>query len=202
MVSLASRGHPVADLVQNMAANLERVASLLLEVLEGGAADQVCEILERERVGDELLCDLLTYLESGSMAVDALAHDDLQGLGVALEDALDDLAAAAEAVRVYRLSRPPDEVRELARVVVRGAVLLRRSLGPTAPEDSVRRHWVELIRLEREGASLADGVRVILRSGGSVVAARWADVVDLVEGSLHRVAQAGAIVVAALLQPA
>jgi uncharacterized protein Yka (UPF0111/DUF47 family) len=201
-VSFALREHPAAGLVVKMAANLERAASLLLEMMAGDDGARVYEIMERERVGDELTRDLLTYLESGSLVTDALARDDLRELAGVLEDALDAVAAAAEGVRLYRLDDPVAEMRELAQGVAHGTTLVRRAVASTESCGGIRRCWLELARLEHDGETLAATLRARMREEGTAVAGRWRDIVDLTEEALHGCQHAGAILVAAVLQPA
>ena len=105
-MNLAVREHPAAGLVMNMAANLERAASLLPEMMTGDDGACVYEIMERERVGDELIRGLLTYSVSGSLVTDALARDDVRALAGVLEDTLEAVAAAAEACASTALTTP------------------------------------------------------------------------------------------------
>lgn len=200
-VSLASRGDPAVALLVNMAANLEQAASLLAEMMTGDAAG-VYEILERERVGDELARDLFTYLESQSLVADALARDDLQELAGVLEDAVDSVAAAAEGVRLYRLGDPRVQMRELTQKVAQGTALLRRALAAAESRGEIRRCWLELARVEDEGEVLAAELRAMLSDDGGSSAAQWSDIVGLAEEVLHGCQHAGAVLVAAVLQPA
>ena len=200
-MSIALREHPAAGLVVNIAANLERAASLLPEMMTGDDEACVYEILERERVGDELIRDLLACLESGSPVTDALARDDVRELAGVLEDTLDAVAAAAEGVRLYRLNDPVTEMRELVQGVAHGTTLLRRAVASTESCGGIRHCWLELARLEDDGETLAATLRVMLRDEGSAVAHRWRDIVDLAEEALHGCQHAGAILVAAVLQP-
>jgi len=199
--SVVSRGHPAAGLVSSMAANLERAAQLLCDVLDhhdaGGA---VYEILERERVGDELARDLLTYLESDSLGAGALAREDLQELAWVLENALDDIASAADGMRLYRLEDPPTQMSELAAKVAQATVLVRRGLVAAESGGEVRRCWIGLAHLEDEGETLAAALGPTLRDEGTASAAHWRDIVDLAEEALHGCQHAGAILVAAVLQ--
>ena len=205
--SVVSRGHPAAGLVSSMAANLERAAQLLCDVLDhhdaGGA---VYEILERERVGDELARDLLTYLESDSyleadsLIAGALAREDLQELAWVLENALDDIASAADGMRLYRLEDPPTQMSELAAKVAQATVLVRRGLVAAESGGEVRRCWIGLAHLEDEGETLAAALGQTLRDEGTASAAHWRDIVDLAEEALHGCQHAGAILVAAVLQ--
>jgi len=200
MVGLALRGHPAVGLLENMSANLERAAALLLDVVGGDPHGPVYEILERERVGDELVRDLLTYLESESLVAGALAREDLQELARVLENALDDIASAGDGMRLYRLEDPPTQMSELAAKVAQATVLVRRGLAAAQSGGEVRRCWIGLAHLEDEGETLAAALGTTLRDEGTASAAHWRDIVDLVEEALHGCQHAGAILVAAVLQ--
>ena len=202
-MTLALREQPAGGLVVNMAANLERAASLLLEMMTGeddGA--QVNEIMERERVGDELTREMLAYLESDSLVTGARARDDVREFAGVLEDTLDAVAATAEGVRLYCLDDPATEMRELVRGVAQGTTLLRRAVASTESCGGIRHCWIALTRLEDDGETLAATLRVMLRAEGTAVAERWCDIVDLTEEALHGCQHAGAILVAGMLQPA
>jgi uncharacterized protein Yka (UPF0111/DUF47 family) len=201
-VSLALREHPAVGLVVNIAANVERTASLFLDMMADCDPAQVYEILERERVGDELARDLFTFLESDLLVTDALARDDIRDLAGVLEDALDAVAAAADGVRLYRLRDPLPEVHELAQKLARGAALMHEILPQADSRGDVRRAWLRLTRLEDDGEACAAAVRARAGNEQSASLSRWRDISDLLEEALHDCQHGAAILVASVLQAA
>jgi uncharacterized protein Yka (UPF0111/DUF47 family) len=200
-VTVSLRDHPMMGLVSDMTANVERSAALLLEMMAGYDAARLYEIMERERVGDELTRDLLTYVEAESLATDALAHVDIRELAGVLEDTLDAVAAAADGLRLYHLSDSFPEVRELTQKVARGTGLVRQALALSDSRGDVRSTWLQLTRLEDEGEACAAAARTRLSDGQGASVSRWKDIVDLLEDALHGCQHGAAILVAAALQP-
>jgi len=147
------RGDKFFDLFEEGAANLVKTARILRELVEKweGVEDKVREITDLEHKGDDIIHRIMANLHSTFFT--PLDREDIALLANALDDVVDFIQAAAEAMLIYRIERPTKSALELANVIVDAAYEVERAmpgLRRRAELGQMLSRCVELNRLENE----------------------------------------------------
>jgi predicted phosphate transport protein (TIGR00153 family) len=118
---LVPRDEGFFPLFDEVAANLAESARLLQDIFAdaGDHHDALDRIVKCERHGDELTRSILRRLNSSF--VTPFDREDIHRLAEELDDATDDVHAAADLMLLHRVEEPLPEMQELARLVDEGA---------------------------------------------------------------------------------
>ncbi|MBI4289287.1 MAG: DUF47 domain-containing protein [Chloroflexi bacterium] len=149
--SFIPRERKFFDLFEEDARNAAKAAQLLDDLVNHweNIEFKVSQINDVEHEGDEITHRIMAELHS--TFVTPLDREDIAALANAIDDVVDLIQAAADAMLVYKIQAPTHRAKELAAIIVQGADELARALPDLRrPGDlkEVLTHCVELNRLE------------------------------------------------------
>ncbi len=185
------KGEKFFDLFEESITNLVKTARLFLELVVKweGVEDKIKEITDLEHEGDSITHRIISNLHSTFFT--PLDREDIISLAQSLDDVVDFIQAAADAMLVYRVERPTENAMALASIIHESTRELERAM------PSLRRHTelteilsrcVEVNRLENE----AD--RVMRRALGElfenstniVEIIKWREIYEHMESATDR----------------
>jgi len=116
------------DLFEDSAQNMVKAAQKLKELVDTweNTEERLNEITELEHEGDTLTHQIMEQLNR--TFVTPFDREDIALLGHTLDDVTDFIHAAADAMFIYRVDRPPQRARELADIIVQAAVEVERAM--------------------------------------------------------------------------
>jgi predicted phosphate transport protein (TIGR00153 family) len=109
---------------------------------------KVQEIRRIEHVGDEMTHAILRKLNQ--TFITPFDREDIHRLASSLDDVLDCLNAAGARIIMYRITAPPPEAAEIARLTLAQTQELEKAVSLLQKNGDVLGHCVEINRLENE----------------------------------------------------
>ena len=109
---------------------------------------KVQEIRRIEHVGDEMTHAILRKLNQ--TFITPFDREDIHKLASSLDDVLDCLNAAGARIIMYRITVPPPEAAEIARLTLAQTQELEKAVSLLQKNGDVLGHCVEINRLENE----------------------------------------------------
>ena len=149
--SLIPKERKFFDLFEDDARNAAKAAQLLDDLVNHweNVEAKISQINDAEHQGDEITHRIMSELHS--TFITPLDREDIAALSHAIDDIVDFIQAAADAMLVYKVKAPTQRARELAAIIVQGAAELEKAIPylrrPGDPKE-MRDHCVELNRLE------------------------------------------------------
>lgn len=171
------KGNKFFDLFEEGTANLVDIARLFQELVAKweDVEDKVKRIGDLEHKGDDITHRIMSNLHSTFFT--PLDREDIAALCQALDDVVDFVKGAADAMLIYRIERPTASALELANIIVDGALEIERAMPKLRRRGEMKQmlpSCVELNRLENE----ADRVQ---RQALSDLFEKRADVYDIIK---------------------
>lgn len=165
------------DLFEKDVANLVVAANTLAELLENyeDVPAKVKKIIDLEHEGDAITHQITEQLHR--TFVTPLDREDIALLAYRMDDIMDFIQGAAEAMLIYKISRPTRRAQELAAIIVKVVDELNKAIPRLRHRGQMKQileHCIEVNRLENE----ADDV---LRVALSELFELFNDVKDVVE---------------------
>jgi uncharacterized protein len=162
---LVPKGHDYFKAFSEIAANLEAAATLLAKLMTEFSQAKIVarEILEHEHVGDKLVHDVVHRLNNSFIT--PIDREDIYELVTTLDEILDNIEAAADAMILYRVEAPTPQAIRQSEIIATAARVLRESIDGLEKRDGLHEKVIEINRLENDGdrthrdavASLFDG---------------------------------------------
>ena len=145
------------DLFEASAHNLVKAAQVLKELVDTweGVKDRIDEIAQLEHNGDTITHQIMAQLHR--TFVTPFDREDITLLAHALDDVIDFIDAAADAMLIYKIDHSTPRAKELADIIVQAVVEVERAvpqLRHHAGLKGIPPRCVEINRLE----NVADGV--------------------------------------------
>jgi predicted phosphate transport protein (TIGR00153 family) len=133
-----------------MSNNLIEGARAMVELFEDyrDIEKKIDEIRRIEHVGDEMTHSIMRKLNQ--TFITPFDREDLYKLASSLDDVLDFLNAAGARIIMYRITDPPPEAGELARLIFAQCQELEQAVSLLQKNGDVLTHCVEINRLENE----------------------------------------------------
>lgn len=130
--------------------NLTEGARLLYDILKnpGDSATRISKLQEIEHRGDDMTHDIIRMLNQ--TFITPFDREDIHRLSSSLDDVLDFVNAAATRMTLYRITEPPPEAADLARLIVMQSEELSKGVSLLQDNQKVLDHCVEVNRLENE----------------------------------------------------
>jgi len=185
---LVPRDEGFYPLFNEAAQNLADSAELLRNLLDFSDVDEnLKRIIECERRGDELTRAILVRLNSSF--VTPFDREDIHALTEELDDAVDDIQAAADLLILHNVEKPLPEMRELADILVQAAETTSLLIAKLPTLRGLDRELEEVDQLE----SAAD--KVYRRSVAKLFSGKYKafevlkskDIVEAIEGSVNSI---------------
>ena len=139
------------DLFEKAARNIVKAALGLKEMLDNweNVGIKVAEITELEHEGDSITHQIAALLHR--TFVTPFDREDIAMLSHTMDDIIDFIHAAADALYIYRIDTPTQRSKELADVIVKAAMEVERAVPLLRHRSELKKipeHCVELNRLE------------------------------------------------------
>lgn len=150
-LSLMPRERKFFDLFEEDARNAVKAAQLLEDLVTHweNVEAKVSQITDVEHQGDEITHRIMAELHS--TFVTPIDREDIAALSHAIDDIVDFIQAAADAMLVYKVAAPTLRARELAAIIVQAATELEKAVPDLRKPGNLKEvltHCVELNRLE------------------------------------------------------
>ncbi len=139
------------DLFEQSAQNIIKASKLLKEMLDTWQFidSRVAEITELEHDGDSITHQIISLLHR--TFVTPFDREDIAILAHTMDDVLDFIHSAADAMFIYKIKNPSDRAKELADVIVQAAVELQKAVSGLRHKSEFKKMLetcVEINRLE------------------------------------------------------
>lgn len=143
--------HKFFDLFEQSAQNIIKASKLLKEMLDSWQFidSRVAEITELEHDGDSLTHQIISLLHR--TFITPFDREDIALLAHTMDDVLDFIHSAADAMFIYKISKPNNRAQELAGVIVLAAEEMQKAIASLRHKDQFKQmleRCVEINRLE------------------------------------------------------
>ncbi len=189
--SLIPREEKFFTLFEDSARNMVKTALGLKELLDNwtNVEGRVAEITELEHEGDSITHRIMSQLNR--TFVTPFDREDIQSLAHTMDDIVDFIHAAADAMLIYKIARPSSRARELADVIVQGAVEVEKTVKLLRNRSGLRNipeHCVELNRLENMADRIYRAALAELFEDTTDLAEviKWREIYDHMESATDR----------------
>lgn len=182
------------DWFEKAAENLVATARLLREAVAAiGHGEQlehkVKAITEAEHHGDFIVHEIFDLLRS--TFITPLERDQIQAIASALDDVVDRIEAAGDALLIYKIEEVRPEAIRLAEIVMACADQINEAMPHLRSKQNlprVRERMIEVNRLENEADAVlrAGLVRLVSRPDQVFELIRWKEVFGLLEEATDR----------------
>ncbi|MBN1176950.1 MAG: DUF47 domain-containing protein [Dehalococcoidales bacterium] len=143
--------HKFFDLFEESAQNIVKASNALKEIVDDWQFidSRVAEITEMEHQGDTFTHQIISLLHR--TFVTPFDREDIALLAHTMDDILDFIHAAADAMFIYKVKNPTERAKQLADVIVKGAVEVESAVHGLRKRSELKRIMeccVEINRLE------------------------------------------------------
>ncbi len=150
-LSFMPREHKFFDLFEASARNIVKVAQSLQELVDTWqfVDSRAAEITEMEHTGDTITHDIITQLNC--TFVTPFDREDIALLAHSMDDIVDLIDAAADAMLIYKIDGPTQRAKELAEIIVQAANAVERAVHVLRRRSDLKQIFepcVEINRLE------------------------------------------------------
>jgi uncharacterized protein len=168
----AENAHAAAVLLHQLVSDYTRVES------------RVAQITELEHHGDFIVHEIMDLLSS--TFITPLESDEIRALASSLDDVVDYIEAAADALLLYKVEQPIPECRQLTELLLQMTAQIAQAVPLLAEKKrlgDVRKCAVEINRLENEAdrALRAGLARLVEERDGWFEMFRWKEILQIIE---------------------
>jgi predicted phosphate transport protein (TIGR00153 family) len=144
------------------------------------------EILGLEHAGDRVIHELLKKLNQ--TFITPLDPEDIHNLSSKLDDVLDGIEETAHRVSAYKVDPIPQPIVELAGLVLKSALVIKKAFEALQSGGSLLEHCIEINRLENEGDRIgrAAVTQLFLEEKDPIVVIKLKEIYDSVEDTIDR----------------
>lgn len=209
MVSILPKDQRFFELFEKMTATIVEAARYLESVIEDleDLEVRLVRLKELEHEGDVITHDTANRLNKTFLT--PLDREDLFALTSQLDEVLDWIEEAGQDLGVYRISIPRADARRMAGVIVRASMELDSAVKQLRDHKknnaSIRRHLVEINRLENEGDTIyRQAVSAIFEEDGlsPIQVMKWKEIFDGLENAIDACERAAHVIDGILLKHA
>ena len=138
------------NLLSQQAHQIVLASATLAEILGAPASEHdrlVEDMHNHEAKSGELQFALLTHMRTSF--VNPLPREDMYGMSLCLNAAMEKLDAAAELVALYKLDRLPKRAADQLEIITRQAELTADAMRRLNNLDDLEDYWIEILRLAK-----------------------------------------------------
>ncbi|MFC1944603.1 DUF47 domain-containing protein [Chloroflexota bacterium] len=179
------------DLLEKSAANLGQASHALLDLFENyeNVTSKVARITDFEHSGDAITHQIIEQLHR--TFVTPLDREDIALLAERLDDVMDFIEGAAQAMRLYKIPKPSANSRELVTVLVMQISELNKAIPLLRQRSHLKEileHCVEINRLENEADAVIRLALAELFEDGTEVTdiIKWREIYEHLENAADR----------------
>jgi len=150
MIRIIPKDTSFFEMFAAMANNLIAAARALVDLFADyeNVEVKIGEIRRIEHQGDEMTHSIMRKLNQ--TFITPFDREDIHTLASSLDDVVDFINAACARIIMYRITDPPAEAGQLARLILAQCEELEKAVTHLQKSDDVLRHCVEINRLENE----------------------------------------------------
>ena len=189
--SLIPREERFFTLFEDSARNMVKAAQGLKDLLDNwsNVGAKVAEITEFEHEGDSITHQIAAQLNR--TFVTPFDREDIQLLAHTMDDIVDFIHAAADAMLIYKIKQPSSRAKELAEVIVQGASEVEKAVGLLRSRSGLKNilePCVELNRLENMADRIYRAALAELFEDTTDLAEviKWREIYDHMESATDR----------------
>ena len=178
-------------LFEESASNVVKAAQRLKELVNNwqDVEQKVNEITELEHQGDTITHKIVAQLHR--TFVTPFDREDIAQLAHILDDVIDFIHAASDAMLLYKVDSPSERVKELADIIVQGAVEIEKAMPQLRHRRELKqilKRCVELNRLENAADTVYRSALVELFSDAKDMARviQWREIYQHMESATDR----------------
>lgn len=179
------------DLFERAAHNTVKAAQGLKEMLDNweNVGIKVAEITELEHEGDAITHQIAALLHR--TFVTPFDREDIATLSHTMDDIIDFIHAAADALLIYKIEAPTQRSKELAEVIVKAVMEVERVIPLLRRRSDLKKipeHCVELNRLENAADKIFRSALGELFDDGKDTAdiIKWREIYEHMESATDR----------------
>ena len=150
MIRLIPKDTSFFEMFAAMSNNLIDAARALVNLFADyhNVEAKIEDIRRIEHLGDEMTHSIMRKLNQ--TFITPFDREDIHTLASSLDDVVDFINAACARIVMYRITDPPAEAGQLARLILAQCEELEKAVSHLQKSDDVLRHCVEINRLENE----------------------------------------------------
>lgn len=191
MFNLIPKETAFFDLFDKATDNAHQCAVALAEFLEryDDLEGRMRRIKELEHIGDELTHETIERLNQ--TFITPLDREDIHDLVCRVDDILDRIDTAVDRICLFKLQKPMEESKQLARCLVRSTALIKEMmpfLRSMKGADEVRRRVREVHRLESEADTIERQALLHLfeNDPDPILVIKWKNVIEVLESATDK----------------
>jgi hypothetical protein len=170
----------------DLAANLDEAAQLLVKFMEDYAQAKSigATILEHEHVGDKILHDIVKRLNTSFIT--PIDREDIYDLVATMDEVLDNIEAATDAMVLYRVAAPTEFARRQAKVIAEAAAVLHQIIDDLEKRTDLMERVISVNSLENEGDRIVrDAIAALFDDDiDAIEVIKWKDIYELLESAI------------------
>ncbi|MFO1009773.1 MAG: DUF47 domain-containing protein [Planctomycetota bacterium] len=191
MFNLIPKEEAFFDLFEKATDNAHACCLALQEFLEryDDLEGRMRRIKELEHIGDELTHETIDRLNK--TFITPLDREDIHDLVCRVDDILDRIDTAVDRICLFKLDRPMEESKQLARVLVRSTALIKEMmpyLRDMKGANEVRQRVREVHRLESEADTIERQalVRLFEDNPDPIRVIKWKNIIEVLESATDK----------------
>jgi len=184
-LSLVPKEHDYFRLFSELAANLDAAAQLLVKFMnDGDRKGAAAAILEHEHVGDKILHDIVKRLNRSFIT--PIDREDIYDLVATMDEVLDNIEQATDAMVLYRVEAPTDYARRQAEVIAKAASVLHQLIDDLEKRTDLMERVISINSLENEGDRIVrDAIAALFDDDiDAREIIKWKDIYELLESAI------------------
>ncbi|MDO8472433.1 MAG: DUF47 domain-containing protein [Dehalococcoidia bacterium] len=190
--SLKPRDSRFFDLFEQDSVNLVEAGKALVSLLDNWKDIEIKAnaITDIEHTGDTITHEIISHLHR--TFVTPMDREDMNALVNALDDVLDLIQSAADAMLLYKVPEPTERARELAKIILEATLVIQKALPIMRKQSNLNElltHCVELNRLENQADRVYRAALGELFSGDTkdvITIMKWREIYEHLESATDR----------------
>jgi uncharacterized protein len=207
MVRLIPRDENFYRLFEQQADNVVQGAKLLVELMNdySNLDQMVLKVSSVEHNGDEITHAIVEKLNT--TFITPFDREDIHELSSALDDIIDFIDATVGRLALYKVKAPTEDASELANIILRSAEEASEAvteLSNVRKSDHIRKHFIEIHRLENEGdrVSRTAIARLFDNEKDAIEVIKWKEIYEHLETAIDKCEDAANIIESVVLKNA
>ena len=184
-LSLIPKEQDYFRLFQDLAANLDGAAQLLVKFMDEGTSKSIAAaILEHEHVGDKIVHDIVRRLNKSFIT--PIDREDIYDLVATMDEVLDNIEAAADGMILYRVGKPTPQAVAQARVIATATPILRECMDRLEKAKDLDERIIAINSLENDGDRILRDATAELFDGEMICTdiIKWKDIYETLEAAI------------------
>jgi hypothetical protein len=185
-LSLIPKEQDYFRMFQELAANLDAAAQLLVRFMDEGTSKSIAaSILEHEHVGDKIVHDIVKRLNKSFIT--PIDREDIYDLVATMDEVLDNIEAAADNMMLYRIGAPTPQAVAQAHVIAAATPILRECMDRLEkPTKDLEDRIIAVNSLENDGDRILREATAQLFDGDMKCTdiIKWKDIYGMLEAAI------------------